>query len=97
MDNETVKHLWALQKVNGALIEGLKVAIFVLERGGELSKERRKSMEKHQQNIEFVNSDKIIWLANQIFTAFPKEITGLKFCILDCCCIYYQRVFRDRI
>jgi len=44
MDNETVKHLWALQKVNEALIEGLKVAIFVLDKEGELSKERRKSM-----------------------------------------------------
>lgn len=44
MDNETVKHLWALREVNKALIERLKVAIFVLEKEGELSKERRKSM-----------------------------------------------------
>ena len=44
MDDETVKHLWALQKVNEALIEGLKVAIFVLEKEEELSKERKKSM-----------------------------------------------------
>lgn len=44
MDNETVKHLWALQKVNEALIEELKVAIFVLEKERELSKDRRKSM-----------------------------------------------------
>ena len=44
MDDETVKHLWALQKVNEALIERLKVAIFVLEREDELSKKRRKSM-----------------------------------------------------
>ena len=44
MDNETVKHLWALRKVNEALIEGLKTAIFVLEKEEELSKERRKSM-----------------------------------------------------
>ena len=44
MDDETVKHLWALRKVNDALIEGLKVAIFVLERGEELNSERRKSL-----------------------------------------------------
>ena len=44
MDNETVKHLWALRKVNEALIEGLKTAIFVLEKEEELSKKRRKSM-----------------------------------------------------
>jgi hypothetical protein len=44
MDNETVKHLWALQKVNEALIEGMKVAIFVLESEKELTAERRKSM-----------------------------------------------------
>ena len=31
MDNETVKQLWALRKANEALIEGLKLAIFVLE------------------------------------------------------------------
>ena len=44
MDDETVKHLWALRKVNEALIEGLKTAIFVLEKEEELSKERKKSM-----------------------------------------------------
>ncbi len=44
MDKETVKHLWALQKVNEALIEGLKVAIFVLESEKELTPQRRKSM-----------------------------------------------------
>ena len=36
MDNETVKHLWALRKVNDALIEGLKTAIFVLEKEDDL-------------------------------------------------------------
>ena len=44
MDKETVRHLWALRKVNEALTEGLKTAIFVLEKEEELSKERRKSM-----------------------------------------------------
>ena len=44
MDKETVRHLWALRKVNEALIEGLKLAIFVLENEKELTPERRKSM-----------------------------------------------------
>ena len=44
MDNETVKHLWALKKANQALLDGLKVAIFVLENEKGLTKERRKSL-----------------------------------------------------
>ena len=52
-------------------------------------------MEKHQQNIDSPHSDKLTWLANEIFKAFPQEVTGLKFYILDCGCIYYQRVFSD--
>lgn len=39
--------------------------------------------------------DKVTWLANQIFSAFPQECTGLKLFILDCGCIYYQRILRD--
>jgi hypothetical protein len=42
-----------------------------------------------------MDSEKVTWLANQIFTTFPQEVTGLKFCLLDCGCIYYQRVFPD--
>jgi hypothetical protein len=42
-----------------------------------------------------MDSDETYWLANQIFTAFPQEITALKFYILDCGCIYYQGVFPD--
>ena len=48
-----------------------------------------------QQNTDSSDSDEVLCLANQIFTAFPKELTGLRFYILDCGCIYYQRVFRD--
>ena len=44
MDNETLTHLLALRQVNKALIEGLKLAIFVLEREEELTPERRKSI-----------------------------------------------------
>ena len=39
--------------------------------------------------------DKVKWLASQIFSAYPEDVTGLKFYSLDCGCIYYQRVFRD--
>ena len=39
--------------------------------------------------------EKVEWLARQIFTAFPKVVTGLKFYILDCGCIYYQRKLFD--
>lgn len=38
---------------------------------------------------------KVIWLAKQIFAAFPRLVTGLKFYVLDCGCIYYQRKFVD--
>lgn len=51
-------------------------------------------MAKSPQNIESGNTDKLLWLANQIFTAFPQDVTGLKFYTLTCGCIYYQRVFR---
>lgn len=39
--------------------------------------------------------EKIVWLAREIFTAFPRLVTGLKFYILDCGCIYYRRRFVD--
>ena len=29
------------------------------------------------------------------FSTFPKDVSGLKFYVLDCGFIYYQRVFRD--
>lgn len=44
MGEKTVGHLWALRNVNDALIEDLKLAIFVLENEKELTPERRKSM-----------------------------------------------------
>ena len=52
-------------------------------------------MERHQQSIEPSKSDKLTWLANQIFTAFPREVTALRFYTLDCGCIHYQRVYSD--
>ena len=52
-------------------------------------------MEKHQQTTDSSDSDTVVWLANQIFEAFPQEVAGLRFYILDRGCIYYQRVFRD--
>ena len=46
-------------------------------------------------STEPADSNKLTWLANQIFTAFPQDVTGLKFYVLDCGCIYYQRLFGD--
>jgi hypothetical protein len=40
MDDETIQHLSALLKVNEALIEGLKTAIFILEKEGENSRQK---------------------------------------------------------
>jgi hypothetical protein len=51
MDDETVRHLWALRKANEALIEGMKVAIFVLESEKELTPERRKSLIKSLKGL----------------------------------------------
>ena len=51
-------------------------------------------MGDHQENIDSSGSDKVLWLANEIFTAFPKDLTGLRLYILDCGCTYYQRLFR---
>jgi len=48
-----------------------------------------------RQNTNFHKPDKVIWLAKQVFDAFQGEITGLKFYVLDCGCIYFQRVFED--
>jgi hypothetical protein len=39
------------------------------------------------------SSTDLTWIANQIFTAYPDEVSGLKLCVLDCGCIYYQRIF----
>ena len=40
MDDETVKHLWTLRKVNEGLMLGLKTALFVMEGWDELSPEK---------------------------------------------------------
>ena len=47
------------------------------------------------QKRRSTESDRITWLADQIFNAFPNSVTGLNFYILDCGCIYYRRKFRD--
>jgi hypothetical protein len=51
MDNQTAKYPWALRKVNEALIEALKMAIFVLEKEEELSKERRRSLTESLKDL----------------------------------------------
>ena len=47
------------------------------------------------RDIEPLSSEKLAWLADQISTAFPEEVTGLKLYLMNCGCIYYQRLFRD--
>ena len=44
MDDETVKHLWALREVNKALITGLETAIFAMEKWDDPTPTRRQSM-----------------------------------------------------
>jgi hypothetical protein len=44
MDRGTLKHLLALREVNKALIDGLKVAVFVLRNENNLSEKRRESL-----------------------------------------------------
>ncbi len=45
--------------------------------------------------MESSTSETITWLARSIFQSFPGEVTGLRFYLLSCGCIYYQRVFRN--
>jgi hypothetical protein len=44
MDTETLKHLLALRGVNKALIDGLKAAVYFLDKVEQISEEQRKSM-----------------------------------------------------
>ena len=52
-------------------------------------------MDTNQQHIDPSQSDKVTWLAKEIFTAFSGDVTGLKVYRLGCGCIYYQRLFRN--
>ena len=45
--------------------------------------------------MESRTSETITWLAKSIFQSFPGEVTGLRFYLLACGCIYYQRIFRN--
>jgi hypothetical protein len=51
MHTNAIKHLWALRKLNKALIEGLKLAIFLLEKEEELTEARRRSMIETLENL----------------------------------------------
>jgi len=58
----------------------------------------RESEKPDESQLSYViekGEKRIEWLAKQIFTAFPRLVTGLKFHILDCECIYYQRKLFD--
>lgn len=46
MDSETLEHLLALRQVNKALMDGLKAAVYFLDKVEEISKEQRNSMVK---------------------------------------------------
>lgn len=50
-----------------------------------------------QKNIVMRKAETVEWLAREVFEAFPGQVSGLKFHLLDCGCIYYQRVFREGI
>ncbi len=39
--------------------------------------------------------EKATQLADRIFEAFPEEVSGLRFFILDCGCLYFQRISQD--
>ena len=47
------------------------------------------------QHTDLLKSDTVTWLADQVFSAFPRDVTSLNFYILDCGCLYYRRKFRD--
>jgi len=44
MDTETLNHLLALREVNKALIDGLKAAVYFLDKVEEISEERKTSI-----------------------------------------------------
>ena len=44
MDTETLEHLLALREVNKALIDGLKPAVYYLDKVDQISEEQRKSI-----------------------------------------------------
>ena len=46
-----------------------------------------------QPNIESSKTEKVRWLAEEIFSLFPESVSGLVFYVMDCGCIYYQRKF----
>ena len=52
-------------------------------------------MRASRHNTDLHKTDRVTWLARQIFDAFQGEVTGLKFYVLDCGCIYFQRIFED--
>jgi hypothetical protein len=44
MENQSLIYLMALQKINDALLQGLKACVFILENEGELTAEKRISL-----------------------------------------------------
>ena len=52
-------------------------------------------MSLNQPNIDLSESDRVTWLANEIFKALPETVSGLTLYTLDCGCVYYRRKFVD--
>jgi hypothetical protein len=50
-----------------------------------------------ENEMPMQHSDKILSIAKQVFTSFPRYVTGLKFFTMDCGCIYCLRVSRDGV
>ena len=44
MDSEILKHLLAVREVNKAIMDGLKAAVYFLDKAEQISEEQRKSM-----------------------------------------------------
>ena len=61
MDEETLEYLWALKNANDALVEGLKLAVFTIEKINDIPPDRVqhfiKSMKELISQSEKIYSD----------------------------------------
>jgi hypothetical protein len=46
------------------------------------------SIDLHRAKIDPLKMEKSLWLAEEIFRAFPESVTGLVFYVLDCGAFY---------
>jgi hypothetical protein len=59
MDTETLKHLLALREVSKALIDGLKAAVYYLDKIDQISEEQRKPMIEEYLNGLITQSEAV--------------------------------------